>query len=135
MLPFLLQRWRVRKLPLICPNCFREASSANLSRGRAILIGDLTCEYCGNAADVAGWRLAAQARNTTRSVDDGLALPGLFAVKMTPQDIRQVVISLALLAGFALLLKGWSTVYELRTDIEQYKCMVQHVDVKQCSAR
>lgn len=62
MLANLLQRWRVRRLSLTCPTCAREASPANVARGRSLLLGSLTCEYCRQAADVAGWRLAALRR-------------------------------------------------------------------------
>jgi hypothetical protein len=46
MLGVVLQRWPVRRLALICPNCRRDASLANVSRGRTMLTGYLTCEGC-----------------------------------------------------------------------------------------
>jgi hypothetical protein len=69
MLGVVLQRWPVRRLALICPNCRRDASLANVSRGRTMLTGYLTCEGCLQIPDVAGWRLAAkpQARDGSRS--------------------------------------------------------------------
>ena len=59
MLFAFLQRRQARKHALVCPKCLRDASPANFARGRTILRGDLTCEYCDQTSDVAGWRLSA----------------------------------------------------------------------------
>lgn len=56
----LIDRWKARRLPLVCPSCLEPASEAALARGQRLL-GEkkLHCDACGIAHDIAGWRLAA----------------------------------------------------------------------------
>lgn len=56
-------RWKVRRLPLVCPNCLERASEATFARGRWLVAEkNLHCDACGVASDIAGWRLAAACR-------------------------------------------------------------------------
>lgn len=41
-------------------------------------------------------------------------------------DMREFVIFFGLLAGFALLLKGWQEAYLAKLDAETYRCSAQH---------
>lgn len=61
----LIDHWKARHLPLVCPSCLEPASEATLAQ-RQRLIGEkkLHCEACGTAHDIAGWRLAADYRKT-----------------------------------------------------------------------
>lgn len=64
----LIDHWKARRLPLVCPRCFEAASEATLARGQR-LVGEknLHCEACGTTHDIAGWRLAADYQKTDDS--------------------------------------------------------------------
>lgn len=56
----LIDHWKARRLPLVCPSCLEPASEATLARRRRLMREKpLRCEACGAANDIAGWRLAA----------------------------------------------------------------------------
>lgn len=57
----LIDYWKAKRLPLVCPSCLEPPTSATLVRGQR-LMGEkqLRCEACGAANDIAGWRLAAE---------------------------------------------------------------------------
>lgn len=56
----LLDQWKVRHMPLVCPNCLQRASNRAFAQGRwSVSEEKLLCDACDTASDIAGWRLAA----------------------------------------------------------------------------
>lgn len=55
-----IDKWKARRMPLVCPSCFERASEATFTQGHW-LVGEkkLHCDACGTANYIAGWRLAA----------------------------------------------------------------------------
>ena len=67
----LVERWKVRRMPLACPSCLKRASDATFAQGR-LLVGEksLHCDACVTASDIAGWRLAAEYQKRRESFPD-----------------------------------------------------------------
>lgn len=66
-----VERWKVRRMPLVCPSCLKRASEATFAQGRLLVAEkSLHCDVCGTASDIAGWRLAAEYQKWGASFPD-----------------------------------------------------------------